>query len=106
MNVSVLLYVPVRRRVVGVDELLEVQRHRVIGTGALYVSRFSGEAAEPTLVNAVPVSAALRRPGLQRLRQEERAVDQVAGVVASSGRRRSARASPAVETTLAVVDAM
>ena len=55
MNVSVLLYVPVRSALVGADPLAEAQRHRVLAPiGALHVNRFSGEAEEPTSLKHVP----------------------------------------------------
>ena len=73
---------------------------RVVGDRAA-VGQQRGRVAEPpTGANAPPC-----RAGLQRLRQRERAVDQVAGCV-ELGSATESVASPAVEITLAVVDAV
>ena len=60
VKVRALEYVPVRSGSLAVDELRELERHRSLEIGAVQLSRFSGEAEEPTLLNAVPVLAALR----------------------------------------------
>src|SRR4051794_35817468 len=60
VNVSALEYVPVRN---GSFSLMSCENSIVSSsfeTGPLHVSRFSGEADEPTLLYAVPLLAALR----------------------------------------------
>ena len=63
-----------------------------------------GAAEPPTAAAAEPTPPALVAEAMQRLRQEERAVDQVAG--GGAGSATDSVASPAVEMTLAVVEAV
>ena len=86
VNVSVLLYAPVRSASVGADRLLE----RRSSTGVV------GHRARSTSLTIAEA--------LQRLRQRERAVDQVARASRRVGT--VSVASPAVEITVAVVDAV
>ena len=50
MNVSVLLYVPVRSASLALIRWLKPSVTASLEIGPLYVNRFSGEADEPTLL--------------------------------------------------------
>ncbi len=60
VNVRVLLYVPVRSGSFAPMACWKSRLTASLDTGPAYVSRFSGLALEPTLLNAVPWLAALR----------------------------------------------
>ncbi len=90
VNVSVLLYAPVRSASVAPIDCLNLTVTASLEVGADQVFSGVGAAEPPTGANAVPV------PGLQRLRQRERAVDQVAGrgrARVGDGQRRVTRAA-------------
>ena len=79
VNVSVLLYEPVRSASLAPMCCRKSSDTASLEIGPVQVSRFSGLAEEPTLLNAVPVLAALRARAVSAIGQAERAVDQVAG---------------------------
>ena len=103
VNVSVLLYVPVRSASFALTRWLNpsVRASLEIGAGPGQQVQRVGRRAD-VVVRRARVGR-VTCPGLQRLRQEERAVDQVAGVV-ELGSATLSSASPAVEITLAVVE--
>src|SRR3954454_19016118 len=104
VNVSDLLYVPVRN---GSFEFTSCENSSVsasFDTGALHVSRFSGEADEPTLLNAVPVLDALRARACSGCGRMNVPLTRWP-VPNELGSATLSSASPAVEMTFAVVEA-
>ena len=89
VNVSVLLYVPVRSASLALIRWLKPSVTASLEIGPLYVSRFSGEAEEPTLLYAVPVLAALRARACSGCGRENVPLTRWPGGAASSGRPRS-----------------
>src|ERR1700712_5248799 len=75
-----------------------------LDTGLLHVRRFSGEADEPTLLNAVPVFAALRARACRNCGIENAPLTRWP-VAVGLGSATLSCASPALEITLAVVEA-
>src|SRR3954454_19754389 len=70
---------PRAQRVVGADRLLELERDRVIGHGRRVRQQVQRRRRRAAVVVCRARVGGVARPGLQRLRQAERAVDQVAG---------------------------
>src|SRR3954453_7053754 len=70
-------------------------------TGAFHISRFSGLAEEPTLLNAVPWLAALRARAVSGSGRLKRPLTRGPGAVLDGSATLSS-ASPAVEMTFAV----
>src|SRR3954447_19044101 len=102
VKVSVLLYAPVRSASFALICWLNCSATESLETGPLYVSRFSGEALDPTLLYAVPVLAALRARACSACGSENAPLTRwPVAVLEASATLRSA--SPAVEMTLAVV---
>src|SRR3954451_21058376 len=98
------MYAPVRSASVDLTSWLYSMVTASLDTGAFHVSRFSGEALEPTLLKAVPVLAALRARacsgcGRTKLPLTRWPVPTLLGSLTLRS------ASPAVEMTLAVVEA-
>src|SRR3954451_6725574 len=104
VNVSVFEYDPVRSGSLEFTSWLNCSETASFDTGALHVSRFSGEALEPTLLYAVPVLLALRARACSGCGSEKVPLTRwpVAKLLGSST---ESSASPAVEVTVAVVDA-
>ena len=90
VNVSVLLYAPVRSASLALIALAEAERDRVVGDRAAVRQQVQRRGRGADVVVRRARVGGVAGAGLQRLRQGERAVDQVAGVRASSGRPRSA----------------
>src|SRR3954454_7081143 len=104
VNVSVLLYEPVRSASVDLTSWLYSIVTASLDTGAFHVSRFSGEADEPTLLYAVPVLAALRARACSGWARTNVPLTRWP-VPSELGSATLSVASPAVEMTVAVVDA-
>ena len=81
-------------RVVRVDALAEAERERVVGDRPAPGQQVQRRGRRADVVVRGAGVGGVAGAGLQRLRQEERAVDQMAGVRASSGRPRSAARRP------------
>src|SRR3954447_12833788 len=102
VKVSVLLYAPVRSASFALICWLNCSATESLETGPLYVSRFSGEALDPTLLYAVPVLAALRARACSACGSENAPLTRWP-VAVGLGSATLSVASAAVETTLAVV---
>src|SRR6478752_6952251 len=108
VKVSALLYVPVRRASLALTSCENSSVTASFDTGALQVSRFSGEAEEPTLLNAgvggdgFPAFVARACSGCGR----EYVPLTRWPVALLDGSATLNSASPAEETTFAVVDAL
>src|SRR3954465_11468904 len=105
VNVSAFEYVPVRRASLAFTSWLNSSVSASLEIGALQVSRFSGDAEEPTLLNAVPVFAALRARACSGCGSENAPLTR-RPVAVALGSATLSSASPAVEITLAVVEAV
>src|SRR3954453_10250003 len=109
VKVSALLYVPVRSGSLALTSCENSSVTASLEIGALHVSRFSGEADEPTLLYAVPWLAALRARACSGWASTNRPPDVLtrwpteAAMVSGSATLSSA--SPAVERTVALVEA-
>ena len=82
------------QRVRGADRLAELERDRVVGDRPAPRQQVQRRRRRADVVVRRAGVGRVARPRLQRLRQRERAVDQVAGRRADSGRRRSAARRP------------
>src|SRR3954447_7163570 len=105
VNVSVLLYEPVRSGSVEFTSWLKPSVTASLDVGPFHVSRFSGEAEEPTLLNAVPVLAALRARACSGCGSTKLPLTRWP-VPTEDGSATLSSASPAVEMTFAVVEAV
>src|SRR4051812_39895043 len=105
VNVSVLLYVPVLSASPEFTRCLNSSATGSLDTGALQVSRFSGLAEEPTLLNAVPVVPALVPRAWSGCGSENAPLTRWP-VAVEDGSATLKSASPAVEITLAGVAAV
>src|SRR4051795_4219348 len=104
VNVSVFEYDPVRSGSFALTSWLNCSESWSLDTGPLHVSRFSGEADEPTLLYAVPVLLALRARACSGCGRLNAPLTRCPVAVALGSATLSV-ASPAVEMTLAVVAA-
>src|SRR3954454_5910807 len=104
VKVSVLLYAPVRSASVDLTSWLYSMVTASLDTGPFHVSRFSGEALEPTLLYAVPVLAALRARACSGSGRMNEPLTRWP-VPTEDGSATLSNASPAVEVTVAGVDA-
>ena len=93
------------QRVVGLDELAELQRHRVVGDRPAPREQVQRRGREPTLLYAVPVLAALRARACSGSGRMNVPLTRWP-VPNELGSDTLSSASPAVEITFAVVEAM
>src|SRR3954451_13203565 len=98
------MYAPVRSASVDLTSWLYSIVTASLDTGAFHVSRFSGEADEPTLLYAVPVLAALRARACSGSARMNVPLTRWP-VPTDDGSATLSKASPAVDVTVAVEDA-
>src|SRR4051794_37003226 len=104
VKVSALEYVPVRRASLALTSCENSSVTASLEIGAVQLSRFSGEAEEPTLAYVVLVLAALRARTCRNCGRGNAPLTRGPGA-GELGSATLSCASPAVETTLAVAEA-
>src|SRR4051812_6104957 len=103
-KVSAFAYVPVRSGSLAFTSCVNSSVTASLDIGALHVSRFSGEAEDPMALNAVPVLDALRARACSGWASTNEPLTRWP-VPVEDGSATLSSASPAVEITLAVVEA-